>query len=209
MNTKKLFIFDLDGTIADAYTAIWKSLNFTRGKFGLEPVSYNEAKRKVGRGDRLFMEMFFPRDRMEEALDIYRIHHKKTLARYSKQKKNARRVLSRLRKRSCLLAVASNRPYYFTKIIIKTLDMKKYFDIVACADKIGSIKPDPGVLYYILRKLHVEIQDAVFIGDMDIDMETAKRAKMDAVFITGGSSSLNSVKKYKNKKVISSLDEIL
>lgn len=208
MNRKRLFIFDLDGTIADAYTAIWKSLNFTRGKFGLGPVSYNEAKRKVGRGDRLFMEMFFPEGRMEEALDIYRRHHKKALVRYSKQKKNARRVLSRLRKRSCLMAVASNRPYYFTKIILRALGMKKYFDIVACADRIGSVKPDPWMLYYILRKLHVEIQDAVFIGDMDIDMETAKRAEMDAVFITGGSSTLNAVKKYK-KRIIHSLQEIL
>jgi phosphoglycolate phosphatase len=209
MNTKKLFIFDLDGTIADAYTAIWKSLNFTRKRFGLEPVSYNESKRKVGRGDRLFMEMFFPNDRMDEALDIYRKHHKKALVIYSKQKKNAKKVLSSLRKKSFLLAIASNRPYYFTKVILKALDMKKYFNIVACADKIGSVKPDPGMLYYILRKLHVKIQDAVFIGDMDIDMETAKRAKMDAVFITGGSSSLNSVKKYKNKKVIRSLEEVL
>jgi len=209
MSTKKLFIFDLDGTIADAYTAIWKSLNFTRRRFGLGPVSYNEAKRKIGRGDRLFMEMFFPNDKMEEALDIYRKHHKKALVRYSKQKKNARRVLSRLRKKSNLLAVASNRPYYFTNVILKSLDMKKYFNIVACADRIGSVKPDPGILYYILHKLHVKTQDAVFIGDMDIDMETAKRAKMDAIFITGGSSSLNAVKKYKNKKVIKSLEETL
>ncbi len=209
MRKKNLFIFDLDGTIADAYTAIWKSLNFTRKRFGLGPVSYNEAKRKVGRGDRLFMEMFFPNDRMEKALDIYRKHHKKALIIYSKQKKNAKKILSRLHKKSCLLAIASNRPYYFTKVILKALDMEKYFNIVACADEIGSVKPDPRMLYYILHKLHVKIQDAVFIGDMDIDMETAKRAKVDAVFITGGSSSLNSVKKYKNKKVIRSLEEVL
>ena len=209
VRTKKLFIFDLDGTVADAYTAIWKSLNFTRGKFRLKPVSYNEAKRKVGRGDRLFMEMFFPKNKMEDALDIYKKHHKKSLVRHSKQKKNARKVLSILAKRSKLLAIASNRPYYFTKVILKTLDMKKYFDIVACADQVGSIKPDPWILYYVLRKLNVKIQDSVFIGDMGIDMETAKRAAMDAIFITGGSSSLNSVKKYKNKKVIKSLEEIL
>lgn len=209
MNAKKLFIFDLDGTVADAYTAIWKSLNFTRGKFGLKPVSYNESKRKVGRGDRLLMEMFFPKDRMDEALDIYKKHHKKSLVRYSKQKKNAKKVLNILAKKSKLLAIASNRPSYFTKVILKSLDMEKYFDIVACADQVGSIKPDPGILYYVLRKLHVKIRDAVFIGDMGIDMETAKRAVMDAIFITGGSSSVNSVRKYKNKKVIRSLEEIL
>ena len=73
----------------------------------------------------------------------------------------------------------------------------------------GNIKPDPGILYYVLRRLHVKIQDAVFIGDMGIDMETAKRADMDAIFITGGSSSLNSVKKYKNKKVVKSLEEVI
>jgi HAD superfamily hydrolase (TIGR01549 family) len=209
MNPKKLFIFDLDGTIADAYTAIWKSLNFTRKKFKLKPISYNEVKRKVGRGDRLFMEVFFPKDMMERALIIYKKHHKKSLARYSKQKKNARKVLNILNKRSKLLAIASNRPYYFTVIILKSLDMKKYFDIVACADRVRSIKPKPGILYYVLRKLRVKKQDAVFVGDMDIDMETAERAGMDAIFITGGSSSLSAVKKYKNKKVIRSLEEIL
>jgi phosphoglycolate phosphatase len=208
MNAKKLFIFDLDGTIADAYTAIWKSLNFTREELGFKPVSYSEVKRKVGRGDRLFMEVFFPRDRMDEALKIYIKHHKKSLVKYSKQKKNARKVLNILAKKSKLLAIASNRPYYFTRIILKSLNMRKYFDIVACADQIGKIKPDPGILYYVLRKLHVKKQDAVFIGDMGIDMETAKRAGMDAMFITGGSSTVNSVKKYKNKKVIRSLEEI-
>lgn len=209
MNTKKLFIFDLDGTIADAYTAIWKSLNFTRKKFRLNPVPYNEVKRKVGRGDRLFMEVFFPKDIMEEALEIYKKHHKKSLVVYSKQKKNARKVLSILVKRSKLLAIASNRPYYFTRVILKSLNMEKYFDIVACADQVRSIKPDPGILYHVLRRLHVGIQDAVFIGDMDIDMETAERAHMDAIFITGGSSSVASVKKYKNKKIIRSLPELL
>jgi phosphoglycolate phosphatase-like HAD superfamily hydrolase len=44
---------------------------------------------------------------------------------------------------------------------------------------------------------------------MDIDLETAKRASIDAVYVKGGSSTLKEIKKYKNKKIISDLREII
>ncbi len=44
---------------------------------------------------------------------------------------------------------------------------------------------------------------------MDVDMETAKRARVDAVFVTGGSSSIKEVSSYKNKKIVRSLKNFL
>jgi HAD superfamily hydrolase (TIGR01549 family) len=154
------------------------------------------------------MGSFFSEKDMDKALKIYRAHHAKALLKYTKLRPYAKRLLYTLKRRKEFLAIASNRPNYFTNIILKKLGIKKYFDIVLCADQINRLKPDPRILYMIIKKLGVKKKDAVYVGDMDIDMETAMRAGVDAIFITGGSSTVNSVKKYK-KKIISSLAEIL
>jgi len=205
MGVKKLFIFDLDGTLADAYGAIEKSINFTLKRLGLMPVAYREVKRRVGKGDRLFMRSFFPAKDMEKALKLYRPHHAKALLKYTRLRPYAKKLLYTLKREKKLLAIASNRPYYYTNIILKTLGIRKYFDVVLCADQINSLKPDPKILHIIIKKMGVSKEEAVYTGDMDIDMETARRAKVDAIFITGGSSTLSAVKKYKNKKVVYSL----
>lgn len=206
---KKLFIFDLDGTLADAYMAIEKSLNFTLQNLGLKKVSFDEAKRKVGKGDKAFMETFFPESVIKKALLIYRAHHKKALKFHSKLRPYAKELLRNLKSKHKITAIASNRPSVYTNLMLKSLGIKRYFDIVLCADEIKSNKPDPKILNVILKKFKVEKSEAVFVGDMDIDLETAKRADIDVVFIKGGSSHLRAVRKYKNKKVINSLKEIL
>ncbi|MFH1875543.1 MAG: HAD family hydrolase [Candidatus Omnitrophota bacterium] len=209
MIEKKIFIFDLDGTLVDAYRAIEKSLNFTLRKLGYRAVSYREAKRKVGTGDKHFMEMFFKKNEFRRALRIYRVHHEWSLARYTRSKSGAKRMLYLLKKRNKIIAVASNRPARFTDIIVRHLDIKKYFDGIWCADKINGTKPDPKMVHAILARFGSSRAQAVYIGDMGIDLETAHRAGVDAVFIKGGSSGVAEVATYKNKRVISSLMEIL
>jgi len=208
LNNKKLFIFDLDGTLADAYTAIEKSLNFTLKKIGLAPVGYEKVKRTVGMGDRIFMESFFPEKDIEKALKIYRAHHRKALLRYVKLRPFARRLLYALKRRNKFLAIASNRPNYFTNIILKKLGIRKYFDIVLCADEINSLKPNSKILNTIVKKLSLQKQEALYVGDMVIDAETAERAGINFVFVTGGSSKLQEARKYKIHSVTSSLKEI-
>jgi len=208
MAPKQLYIFDLDGTLVDAYAAIWKSLNFTLKRLGYPPVSFQNAKKNVGKGDKPFMEAFFRKRDIDKALKVYRKHHERSLRVYSKLRPYAKQLLSFLRKNKKRIAIASNRPSYFTDIIIKKLGLKQYVDYILCADEIKSPKPDPKILNAIMDKFGARKKATVFTGDMDIDLETAKRAGVDAIFIKGGSSPLKDVKKYKNKKVVSSLKEI-
>lgn len=209
MIKKRLYIFDLDGTLADAYRAIEKSLNFTLDKLRLTKVTYKEAKSKVGKGDRIFMETFFPAQSLEKALKIYRAHHKVALKSYSRLRPHAKELLRRLKRKRKITAIASNRPSYFTNLILKSLGIKRYFDAVLCADEIKSNKPNPKILNILMKKFKVAKKETVFIGDMDIDLETAKRANVDSIFVKGGSSQPKVAGKYKNAKVISSLKQIV
>lgn len=206
---KCLFIFDLDGTLIDAYQAIAQSLNHTRRYFGYAPVSFNKAKKSVGKGERHFISLFFPAHEVEQALALYRRHHKKELTRSTRVKPYAIRLLRILKQRGCLVAIASNRPSIFTRKIVKTLCLRQYFDLIVCGDQIRRLKPHPKILRHIIRTFKMSKESAVFIGDMSVDMETAARAGVDAIFIKGGSDSVSQIKAYPVRKVISSLKEII
>tara|TARA_B100000315_G_C14569575_1_gene584784 strand:+ start:1858 stop:2505 length:648 start_codon:yes stop_codon:yes gene_type:complete len=209
MKDKKLFIFDLDGTLVNAYKAIENSLNFTRKQLGYGKVNSGRIRFSVGHGDKDFVSRFFNKQDKYQALAIYRKHHKKALLRNSSLYPKTKLLLYTLRKKGKKVAVASNRPSFYTNILLKTLGIRKYFDAVYCADKVGSLKPDPKILKVILDRFKNKTEEAIYFGDMDIDLETAKRAKIDMVFKKGGSSRLSEVKKYKTKKVISKLEDIL
>ncbi|MBU2251425.1 MAG: HAD family hydrolase, partial [Candidatus Omnitrophica bacterium] len=155
------------------------------------------------------IDSFFPKDNIEKALKVYRRHHRKALVNYARLKPQAKSVLSSLKKQNKRLAVASNRPSYFTNILLKGLKIAKYFDGIWCADQVKAAKPDPKILKTILKYFKAERRSTVYVGDMDVDLEAARRAKVDAVFIRGGSSSLAEVKKYRRKTVISNLKQIL
>ncbi|MBN2483526.1 MAG: HAD family hydrolase [Candidatus Omnitrophica bacterium] len=206
---KKLFIFDLDGTLADAYDAIYDSLNFTRNRLGYPVVPYQTVKESVGKGDRLFIDMFFAEKDRTKALTIYRRHHLVSLTKKAKPQPHARGVLGRLKRRGKAVSIASNRPTAYTLVILKRLNFLKYIDFILCADKIKTIKPDPAILLKTLAYFKLCRRHAVFIGDMAIDMETARRARMDAVFIKGGSSRPKEIKeKYPGVPVLSGLNDI-
>ncbi|MBD3245862.1 MAG: HAD-IA family hydrolase [Candidatus Omnitrophica bacterium] len=207
--SKEAFIFDLDGTLVNAYQAVQKSLNATRQQFGHPRVSLQEVVRKVGRGDEKFIRIFFPRREVRDALAYYRKRHETDVKSHSRLMRHARWILYFLKRKKKKLAVASNRPSRFTSFLVRKFDLEKYFDQILCADQVQSLKPDPKILRELMRRLKIEdAAGCVFVGDMDIDMETARRAKMDAVFVKGGSTPVRQVKKYRNIYIVSDLKEM-
>jgi phosphoglycolate phosphatase-like HAD superfamily hydrolase len=75
----RLVIFDLDGTLVDAYPAIASSVNFTLTKLGFPEASYNQIKRAVGWGDRHLLARFVGEELSYKAIKLYRRHHAKAL----------------------------------------------------------------------------------------------------------------------------------
>jgi phosphoglycolate phosphatase len=209
MRKKKLFIFDLDGTLADCYRAIEDSLNYALKKLGYKTVSYYRVKKAVGHGDRNFIKQFFKKKDVSSALEIYRSHHLKSILRYSRLYPYSKKLLSFLKKKNKIVAIASNRPRQYTGRIVEKLRIDKYIDFVLCADEIKKLKPHPKLLHTIMDKYNIKKKDTVYVGDMDIDLEAAKRAGLSAIFISGGSSALSDIRKYKNKTIVHSLKEII
>lgn len=205
----KLIIFDIDGTIVDAYTAIEKSLNFTLKKLDYPKVGMPAVRKAVGHGDRNFMERFVDKKDVTESLRIYRPHHEKSLLRYSKVIPGTRKLLQGLKRKGYKLAIASNRPPKFSKILLKHLGLLKYFDIVACAKDRTEIKPKPFLIPKILKKLKVRRNEALYIGDMTVDVHAGRNAGVKVIAVLGGSSSASELKRAQPFKIIPKVPDLL
>src|SRR5208282_5673851 len=126
----KLVIFDLDGTLVNAYPAVSQSVNYTLGLLGFTPRSHAQIKRSVGGGDRKLMIHFVGKKLVDRAIALYRPHHIKALKLRAGVKflPGALKILKFLKGKGYKLAVASNRPTKFTHIILKTLGVFEFFD---------------------------------------------------------------------------------
>jgi len=193
----KLVIFDLDGTLIDAYDAIVESFNYTMRKIGIRQRSYQTIKRAVGWGDRGLLCPFVPEDKLGMALKIYQTHHKNSLSKYTRFLPGAKEVLRYLKNRGYQLAVASNRPKDFTQIVIRKLKLKHFFDYVLCGNELKRAKPHPDILLKIIRKLAIKKKEALYVGDMTIDVNTGKNAGIRTIAVTTGSSSRRELAKLK------------
>ncbi|MFH0771323.1 MAG: HAD family hydrolase [Candidatus Omnitrophota bacterium] len=205
----KLAIFDIDGTIVDAYEAIRNSLNFTLKRLGYPKVGALVVRCAVGHGDRHFIEQFVDKKDVNEGLRLYRAHHEKALLRHSKVIPGTRTLLRELKARGCKLAIASNRPPKYSKILLKHLDLLKYFDMVACAKDKTEIKPKPILIPKILKRLKVNKDEALYVGDMAIDVRAGRNAGVRAVAVLGGSSSASELRKAGPCAVIKKLSNVL
>ena len=195
----KLVIFDLDGTLVNAYPAVSQSVNYTLGSLGFAPRSHTEIKRSVGGGDRKLMAHFVGEKQADQALKIYRPHHAKALKAKGAVKllPGVLGVLKFLKAKGYKIAIASNRPTKFTRIILKVLGILELFDIVLCADRADRPKPYPDMLWSIAKRLKCDKKEILYVGDMTIDINCAHAAGVRAVSVATGSSSMKELKALK------------
>jgi phosphoglycolate phosphatase len=198
----QLIIFDLDGTLIDAYTAIEKSFNFVMRKLGLKTKSASLLRRLVGWGDLNLLKPHVPARDLKQALNLYRAHHQLSLLKYSHLYPRTRDILRRLRAKGYKLAIASNRPNKFSHILLKHLKIEKFFDAVLCADQAKHGKPHPEMLNKLVRRFSFKKSQAIYIGDMVIDAQAGRRAKIKTIIVTGGSSSKLAIKNEHPFKII-------
>jgi phosphoglycolate phosphatase len=204
----ELVIFDLDGTLVNAYPAIIKSFNYVMQKLNYPKQGNLIIKRAVGWGDENLLRPFVVRRDLNKALLIYRRHHKAALLKGSCLLPGAKNTLRYLKNKGYKLAIASNRPTKFSLILINHLGIKGFFNYVLCADKLKHGKPDPEILNMIVRRLGVLNSRTLYVGDMVIDAKAGRAAKIDTVIVTSGSSTKKEIKKEKPNRIIAKINQL-
>jgi len=179
----KAVLFDLDGTLLNTLIDLADAMNASLTHFGFPPQPVEAYKYFIGDA----VETEAKRAMPESAHDIDTI---KKVAELSEQiydkcwHKNTRaypgisELLSSLANRGLPMAVLSNKPDYFTKIMVEKLLPNRRFEIVKGALPDVPVKPDPASALKIANQLKILPEQFLYLGDTNTDMKTAVAAKM-------------------------------
>jgi 2-phosphoglycolate phosphatase len=173
----KAALFDFDGTLADSFAAITSSTNHVRAHYGLPPLPEAEVRKYVGYGLDKLMADLVPGAPVEEAVGRYRAHHARVMITETTLLPGVAETVPELARRGYKLGVCSNKRVEFTRELVRALGLEPHFACVLGPDDVGGrAKPDPAMLLEGLTRLGVSAPDAVFVGDMIVDVQTARAA---------------------------------
>lgn len=185
----KLAIFDLDGTILNTLDDLADSLNFALKSSGFPERSVDEVRGFVGNGIRKLIERGVPAEADIAAVDKvhsdFTAHYKVHCADKTRPYDGITELLVKLRKSGCLTAVVSNKADYGVQELCADY-FPGMFDFTVGEREGIRKKPAPDSVKEVLRTLGVSNKEAVYIGDSDVDIETAKNAEMDCIGVEWG-----------------------
>jgi len=203
-------LFDFDGTLADSFAAITASTNHVRETFGLPVLAESEVRRFVGFGLSHLMTELVPGADPAEAVRLYREHHPAVMISGTTLMPGVRETIPELHRRGLQLAVCSNKQVSFTKQLVEAFGYSSLMrPVLGPEDVDGKAKPDPAMLIKCLAQLGIRPVDAVYVGDMAIDVHTAKAAGMTCWLVPGGAAGLESATAAGPDRVLRGFDELL
>lgn len=174
----KLVIYDCDGVMLDTLQSNYIFYNRVMEYLGRPPVDESDIEARNVLHTYSFnnvMEYFFGEDeRRDEAFDFARTIHYRDLAPFMRIEKGLLDTLSIL-KQHVSLAVCTNRAISMD-MIIDDFGLNGYFDFVMTAAKVTNPKPHPEPLLKVLDYFKIEPEEALFVGDGEVDMLSAKEA---------------------------------
>lgn len=184
-------IFDLDGTLVDSIDDLANSCNLMLQHFNLPIFEMNDYRQFVGSGVKKLIERVLPKEKQnlkEEALDIFYEIYSQNCLQYTTPYPYVIELLKKLKELNIPIAVVSNKPHHLTKHIVNTL-FGNLVDV--CYGQIEGIevKPNPTLVIKACKQLGIDREVSFYIGDSDVDILTAKNAKLQSIGCTWGNRS--------------------
>ncbi len=183
-------IFDLDGTLLDTLEDLANSMNRTLAANGF-PVHPTDSYRYfVGQGMKNLALSTLPADADEATIETVRASmeadYDRNWAVDTKPYPGVMALIAELRGRKLPLAVFSNKPDRFTKLVVERFFPEGTFARVQGAKPGVPMKPDPAGALEIARALGFPPEQVVYVGDTDTDMKTGRAAGMFTVGVAWG-----------------------
>lgn len=186
----KTIIFDLDGTLLDTLDDLTDSTNAVLDKFGLKRRTREEVRAFVGNGIAKLIERAVGQDGMAyhaEAVSEFKRYYGEHCAEKTAPYPGVLSLLQTLQAQGIKTAVVSNKADFAVKSLAKT-----YFDgllLSAVGEDEGAgirKKPAPDSLLAVMEQLSATAETTVYVGDSEVDIQTAKNAGVDCLCVTWG-----------------------
>ena len=212
MKKYQIVLFDMDGTILDTLRDLADSVNWALRECGLPGRSYAEIRRFLGNGIFNLIRRSVPEGTPQELEDEVRTVYKR---RYEEHCSDTTRpfdgipeVMAELRRRGYRLACVSNKP----DDDVARLAERHFAGLLdAWSGPLPGmpIKPAPDLCDRILAMEGLTRKDAVYVGDTEVDIETARSAGMDCIVCAWGFRDEDFLKEFGAEIIIHSPEELL
>jgi phosphoglycolate phosphatase len=183
-------LFDLDGTLVDSYTALAEAVNHARRTHGLDDLPPARIRELVGDGmERLLQRAFERTDVPESVLASFTSRYDEICCGESRVLDDVETTLARLFALGVEMAVCTNKPTVFSRKILDFLNLSHYLRAIVGPDLAGARKPDKQHLLFTLQSVHCRPNQALFVGDMPVDVRAARNSGIDIAVVATGSST--------------------
>ena len=179
----KLVLFDLDGTLCNSLQGITDSLNRSLEQCSFPTFTADQVSGMVGKSVIYLCQRAMPRGHendWEKVRDLFLVDYAKHLTDTTRPYPGIVEAVTALKERGYLLAVVTNKPHRHATEMISVLfpHHGEAFAQVQGQSSKFLLKPDPESLFFVMNTLGVKPEDAVYVGDSDVDLRFAENASL-------------------------------
>jgi phosphoglycolate phosphatase len=183
-------LFDLDGTLVDSYTALAEAVNYARREHGLYELSGARIREFVGDGLEKLLQRAFESPHVPASVKLaFERRYDEICCGESKVLADVETTLDELSRMNVMMAVCTNKPTSFSRKILEFLELARHFSAIVGPDLAGARKPEAQHLLNTLESTGCPREDALFVGDMPIDVHAARNSGIAVAVVATGSSS--------------------
>ena len=195
---KKVVIFDLDGTILDTLKDLQMAVNFALSYFSYPMRTLDQVRRDIGNGVAKLVERSVPggisNQNYDECLEIFKISYRENYDVNTLPYEGMKSTIEELIKVGYQVTVATNKIIDVAKILLDH-HYPKLFTYIQGDAKGVEKKPHPDMINNIVKHYQVSKEEVIYIGDTNVDEETALNAGVDYALVTYGYRTIDEIKR--------------
>ena len=207
----KAILYDMDGTVLNTVGDLCDSMNYALSLCSLPPISEAQTMQYLGNGAKRYAELACPQgtdaELIENVLNIYKpwynTHCRIKTAPYA----GIPEMMRKFKTLGVKQAIISNKP----DSAVQPLSAEFFPGLLelAVGESTGvRRKPAPDSVLKAAAEMSVAVEDCVYIGDTEVDIETAKRAGMDCICVTWGFRTLGQLQAAEAPLIVGSVEEL-
>ncbi len=194
----KHYLFDLDGTLLNTLGDICGAVNYALKKNGFPTVTLDKCRRSVGDGFKELIKRTIPEnaelssEKIDEILKDFTSYYGEHICDLTKPYDGILELLKELKQKGKTVSIVSNKRDGAVKELAE-IYFKGLIDYAVGENEIIGIKkkPNPDMVNSVLEKLNAKKEDCLYIGDSQVDLQTAKNSNLKCVAVSWGFRTKN------------------
>ena len=207
---KNTLIFDLDGTLLNTLEDLRDAVNYAMRSCSFPERSLEEVRRFVGNGVRVLIKRAVPENTSEEdyekAYSLFREYYKENMENHTRPYDGIGETLHSLKEMGVKMAIVTNKADFAAIPLCRRM-FPQIETVIGTSENVVP-KPDPCGVYKALGILGSEKEEAYYVGDSEVDAQTAFNSGLDLISVLWGFRSKNELEKLGLSQFISTPDEL-